>query len=388
MYDVKAKESNLAQYNNYTMAKTLSMFEWENLPETIPYFELEKLLQKHGFAFITKVEDKLYAFYGGIGGVQDVYGNPTQITINNVALKFNKTLDIKEDGVLIYNDDCMMGLLPLITKFNSSLVENDINLYMAGINSRMQTFLSASDDKTKASADDYVKKLIDGDVSVIGEAALFEGVKRQDATTSQGSAFTSLIEFHQYVKATLHNELGLNSNFNMKRERLTSGEVESVEDTLYPFIDNMMKCRLSAVELINAKYETEINVDYGSVWNKKNREMVDDIIETENDTLGGDVSNANLKDLQNNSPSNGQQEPLEESLENSQNEQINESTNGNEEPLEESLNEPLEEPLEIDAAETLAQQIEEAETMLKDETLTDEDRAVWEALLNELKGGE
>lgn len=388
MYDVKKKEHNLAQYNNYTMAKTLSMFEWADLPETIPYFELEKLLQKHGFAFITEVEGKLYAFWGGIGGLQDVYGNPTQITINNVSLGFNKTLDIKEDGVLVHNDDCMMGLLPLITKFNSALVENDINLFTAGITSRMQTLLSASDDKTKAGAEAYVEKLINGDVSVIGEAALFDGIKRQDATSSQGSAFTSLIEFHQYVKASLHNELGLNSNFNMKRERLTSGEVESVEDTLYPFIDNMMKCRLKAVELINAKYETGINVDYGSVWNKKNREMVDDIIEPEN-TEGGDVSTDNLKNSPSNSPSNGQQEPLENSLENSPNEPTDESTNGSEEPLEEPLDDSeTDRETDTEKAEVLAQQISEAETMLEDETLSDEDKEVWQALLDELKGGE
>lgn len=392
MYNVKLKGKNLAQYNNYTMAKTLSMFEWSELPETIPYFELEKLLQKHGFAFITEVEGKLYAFWGAIGGIQDAYGNPTQIIINNVALGFNKTLDIKEDGVLVHSDDCMMGLLPLITKFNSALVENDINLSMAGITSRMQTVISASDDKTKTSAENYVQKLIDGDVSVIGEAALFDGVKRQDATSSQGSAFTSLIEFHQYVKASLHNELGLNSNFNMKRERLTSGEVESVEDTLYPFIDNMMKCRLKAVELINARYETEIEVDYGSVWNKKNRELVDDIIETEN-TEGSDVSNDNLENSPSNSPSNGQQEPLEDSSENSPNEPTDESTNGSGEPLEESETD-LEPDLELDlepdveTAESLAQQIAEAETMLEDETLSDEDLGVWQALLDELKGDE
>jgi len=39
-------------------------------------------------------------------------------------------------------------------------------------------------------------------------------------------------------------------------------------------------------------------------------------------------------------------------------------------------------------AETLASQIEEAEAMLEDETLSDEDTEVLNALLNELKGGE
>jgi hypothetical protein len=87
------------------------MFEYMGLPETIPYRELEKLLQNNGYAFITEVEGELYAFGGGLGGEQDVYGNPSKITINNVALNFNKTLDIKKDGVLIHNDDSLIGLL-------------------------------------------------------------------------------------------------------------------------------------------------------------------------------------------------------------------------------------------------------------------------------------
>jgi hypothetical protein len=384
MYDVKKKDHNLAMYNNYTLAKTLSMFEWYELPETIPAFELEKLLQKHGFAFITKVEGKLYAFWGGIGGEQDVYGNPTKITINNVALKFNKTLDIKADGVLVYNDDCMNGVLPLVSRFNSSLVENDISLYMVGINSRMQTLLSASDDKTKTSADNYVQKLIDGDVSVIGEAALFDGIKRQDATSNNGSAFTSLIEFHQYIKGSLHNELGLQSNFNMKRERLTSGEVESGEDALYPFVDNMMKCRLEAVKKINAMYSTSIDVDYGGVWNVKQKELVDGVInEPSNENSGGGVSN----ESSNESPS----ESLTNLGEESSNESGKESTKylSDETQETESLPKPTpREELPKLEAETLASQIEEAEAMLEDETLSDEDTEVLNALLNELKGGE
>lgn len=279
MYDFKAKDKNLAQYNNYTLSKTLSMFEYMGLPETIPSRELEKMLQKVGYAFVTEVEGNLYAFTGGIGGEQDVYGNPTTITINNVALGFNKTLNIAEDGVLIYNDDMMCGLLPLLNKYNSALVENDINVLLVGYNSRMQTLLSASDDKTKASAEEFLNRMVGGDIGVIGEAAMFDGVKSHNAGANQGNAITALIEFHQYIKGGLNNEIGLKSNFNMKRERLTSGEIDSVDDELYPFVDNMMKCRMSAIEEINSKYSLSVEIDYGSIWNKKNRELVDDVIE-------------------------------------------------------------------------------------------------------------
>src|SRR5678809_1682814 len=157
--------------------------------------------------------------------------------------------------------------MPLFNKYNTMLVENDINLMMHGYNSRLQTFISAGDDQTRESAEAFLEKLIKGELGVIGESALFDGVKTHGISSNTRSV-TSLVEFHQYLKGSLFNEIGLSSNFNMKRERLTEGEVEAVEDTLYPFVDNMMKNRQLALLEINTKYGLEINIDYGSIWSK------------------------------------------------------------------------------------------------------------------------
>ncbi len=276
MYDYKNKVANVEQSNAYMLAKTLSMFEWEGLPETIPYEELEKLLQVNGYAFITEVGGELYAFTGGMGGLQDVYGNPTEITINNVALKFNKTLNLETDGVLVRSDDLKLGLRPILTKYHTIMCENDINMMLHGYLGRLTTMISASDDKTKTSAETMLEKVVDGELAIIGESAMFDGVKSHQAGRSH--PVTSLIEFQQYMKASMYNEIGLNANFNMKRERLNSAEVLQNEDTIYPFVDNMMKCRLVAVEKINEMYGTEIDVDYGSVWADKKRERVDNIV--------------------------------------------------------------------------------------------------------------
>jgi hypothetical protein len=279
MYDYKNKVANVEQSNAYMLAKTLSMFEWEGLPETIPYEELEKLLQVNGYAFITEVGGELYAFAGGMGGLQDVYGNPSEITINNVALKFNKTLNLETDGVLVHSDDMKLGLRPILNKYHMIMCENDINMMVHGYNGRLSTLISASDDKTKASAETMLDKVIAGELAIIGESAMFDGVTSHQAGRSH--PITSLIEFQQYMKASMYNEIGLNANFNMKRERLNSAEVLQNEDSIYPFVDNMMKCRLVAVGKINEMYDTEIDVDYGSVWADKKRERVDNIVDNE-----------------------------------------------------------------------------------------------------------
>lgn len=268
MYDYKNKERNISQLNDYMLVKTLSMFNYENLPPTLQGVEIEKQLQKFGYTFITEVEGNLYSFTGNFGGELDVYSQPTNITINNVALNFNKTLSIADDGVLIKNDDLQIGLLPLYERYNTALIENEITMFIHSYNSRIQTLISAGDDITKESAEKYLEKIISGELGIIGENRLFEGIKAQNAQTTGSTNMQHLIEYNQYLKASLYNEVGLNANFNMKRERLNSSEVELNTDNLYPFIDNMYLNRLEGLKKLNEKYSQQIAVNFGSSWNK------------------------------------------------------------------------------------------------------------------------
>ena len=373
-YVVNSKTENLAMLNRQMLVKTLSMFEWENLPPTIPKKELERQLQTMGYSFITEINGKLYAFTGGLGGEIDEYGNPTEITINNVALNFNKTLSLKDDGVLICNDDLMIGLLPVFNRYNSMIVENDINLSMLGLSSRSQILLTASDTKSKASAELFLKRLTDGELSVIGENPIFDGVKALSLNTNSTNNFNSLIEFNQYLKGSLYNEVGIQANTVMKRERVNSEEVNANNDLLFPFIYNMLENRLTAIKAINEKYSENIAVDFGSIWKVKAIEKVDNIVndvsrETDNEPL--------------NEPS---QEPINEPINEPLNEPINEPIN---EPSNEPSNEPNNEPSNevgqyLDKA--IEQDIADAKEMLASgDGLTDDDKKELQDLITVLE---
>ena len=288
MYNFKDKETNLHLKNSYMLTRTLSMFDYEGLPDTIPEQELEKLLQVNGYAFITVVNNELYAFVGNLGGEPDVYGKPTEITVNNPYLKLSKTYNILSEGVLMVNDDLQMGLIELYNYYNTMLVENDITLFLENVNNRMQTLISASDNGTIESAEQYLQDIIDGELGIIGENAMFDSLK-VNSNIKQANSVTPLIEFHQYIKASLYNEVGLNANFNMKRERLTAGEVEMNNDNLYPLVDNMLHVRDEGVKELNDRFGLNVTVELGSVWNKINMlddvesEVIDDEPETETD---------------------------------------------------------------------------------------------------------
>lgn len=269
-YDYTDKDTNIRNLNNYMLDRTIKMFQYEGLPDTIPARELEKILQLAGYAFITEVKGELYALWGGLGGPLDEYYRPTKITIANPWLDFNAILDVNKDGVLIYNDDMKVGLAPMFSKYHTLMVENDITMILNSYNNRIQTLIAAGDDQSRESAEAYLQKIQDGKLGIIAEQRIFDGVTVHNSSSSVAANTAALTEFHQYLRATLMNEVGLDAQYNMKRERLTAGEVQQNDEGLYPLITNMLFNRRQGMEAVNEKYGTQAVVQFGGAWSSRN----------------------------------------------------------------------------------------------------------------------
>ena len=260
------KTKNISLENEITYNKTMAMFKYHNLPNTIPCYELENLLQKNGFACVAQVEGSLYAFDGGLGGEPDVYYRPTICTVANPALKLTRDFEIDKDCVIVKNDSNMVGLSHTIAKYNTLLAENEITMLIALINSRMNIIFSGADSATKASAEQYLNMIVQGKLGVISDNAFLESLKIQIGSTTRNNVFEDLIRLNQYLKAGLNNAIGLNSNSAMKKERLITAEIDVNNTALYPLIDDMLECRRNAIEKINAMFETDITVELNSSW--------------------------------------------------------------------------------------------------------------------------
>lgn len=258
----------------YMLARTQSMFKYENLPSTIPQRDLELLLQTCGYAGIADVNGSLYALYGERGGEPNPYYMPTIYTVANPALKLSKTYEIGENVVVIPNDSMYVGLVPMFSRYVSLMVENDISIRLAAINSRMTVLLSSPDDRTRQSAIEYLKNIEDGKLGVISDSAFLDSIKAQPgATQAFSNIMQELIELQQYLKASWYNELGLQSNYNMKRESINADEAAMNEDTLLPFIDDMLKCRKEGVQAVNDMFGTSITVSLASAWEDNQQEL-------------------------------------------------------------------------------------------------------------------
>ena len=264
-YNHANKQQNIFTFNEMMFNRTVQMFHYENLPDTLPFTELEKLLQLNGQAIIGEYQGSLYCFEGGLSG-NDAYGNPTTATVNNPYLKFNKEYEIGTDCVVMKNDTSSLGLSWLFSKYGTMLLENDITMILASYNKRVQTIISGDDAVGISSAKKYLDDIVNGELGVIETGKFFDGITTNSANSQGTTNYTELIEYTQYLKASLFNELGIDMPFNMKRERLNTSEVEQNSSSLYTLVNDMLFNRKSALDEINELFGTEITVDYSEPW--------------------------------------------------------------------------------------------------------------------------
>lgn len=283
--DILDKKKSIFNYVMLMFDRTNQMFEYDALPDTIPAYMLELYLQLNGHVGLTEVNGKLYALPGGLGGAPDPYYRPTLYVVANPGLGYSASLDIlnhlppfgKQDSqgkcVVMRNDTNMRGLFYLFSRYATELAENDVSIRSAQINARQQTFIAASTDKQAASAQAYLDGLEKGKLAAVGAQAFLEGIEVMNVSTQASNSIIQLIELQQYLKASWYNEIGLNANFNMKREYLSEEEIRASTDVLLPLIDDMLRCREEAIDLVNQTYGTNIIVRKNSSWENKQDEL-------------------------------------------------------------------------------------------------------------------
>lgn len=253
---------------------TTRMFKYDGLPETITSKDLETQLQVGGFSIWKDVDDKLYSLIGTLGGQPNPYYLPTLAIVANPALKYNASLEIDKQCVVMRNDNYYQGLMPVICKYADLITEAELSLKYCLYNARIPAIMQADNDNTKQSAENFFKKIINGEeYGIVGSKQLFDGLKSFEFT--RAPFVKDIIESIQYLKGSFYNEIGLQSQFNMKREAINEAEATLNDDILMPTIDTMYDNRVKALEKINAMFGTNITVDFDSSWktNKVEKEI-------------------------------------------------------------------------------------------------------------------
>lgn len=279
-----------------------SMFEWTGLPDSIPQYILERYLKVNGWCGIAKAPNnaqsnagELVCFFGGLGQKPDLYYQPTHIILANPVLG-SKDYEIGKDVVWAKNDSCHKGISQLISRYSHLLASNDISINIAQVTTRMPFVFTAETENEKLSAEKYIEQVEKGQLGVIKTSSFNNGVKPQPATSENScNIIKALIELHQYLKAQFYNDLGVGSNFNMKRERLTTAEVENNSPALLPLVDEMLEFRKLICKEVHEMFpEQNWTVRLNSAWELENlsqhQEVEDDSRPLEKEDNTDDLS--------------------------------------------------------------------------------------------------
>ena len=288
--DFKDKERLYRFHIRNFQKKLNNMFEYENLPETITNRYLELLIQVNGFAIIFQKDEKTYCSFGGLGGKPNHEYMPTLATIANPflgisgkwAIDWGYGIDSKLNGekiegecVVIPNDSLFMGTIPVNSYYATQLIENDLTMNCNLINLRVMNLIYAKDEDVKKSLDEVIEDLENGKIKSALDENFFEDGIKSTPFGSNGSAnnIVQLLEQRQYIKGSWWNEWGVQSNYNMKRESITSSENILNVDNLIPLTDSMKDFREKSWELANKKFGLSVKVDFSSAWKKLKKEL-------------------------------------------------------------------------------------------------------------------
>ena len=275
---VTDKSKSSASIINYMLARLQKMFKYSGLPSSIPRQYLENYLLVNGSCIIARdkknpSDQNIYAFVGAAGGEPDIYYRPTRYMVANPSLNFSAEYYISStdpnhepDAVLIRNDTMWQGLYPMMARYASLISENLLTIRTADVMLRVLALITAPDDSSRLAADQFLKDITDGHLASIAENRFLDGIRMQNPPSNNGSYLTQFIELLQYLVGSFYNEVGLNANYNMKREALSESETGLNDDSLMPLCEDMLRCRREDMQAVNSLFGTSIEVDFDSSW--------------------------------------------------------------------------------------------------------------------------
>ena len=269
---MKAKNQNEVRYFthfNILYNALLEMFEWHDLPPTIPKRFLESFLHSTGKVFIAKINGEIYACNGTLSGEVDAYGMGTEcIAVTPVGETCGKRgVDIAYG---INNDTSTPDTL---TYWISHLLgETDKSLQANVLYSRYMPIPKVNDMKDKQAFDEVLDKLEEGQLRAFASRNLFSEELGENADVfeitdvNRSDKIQHLSRLYDDLYKRFYNVYGQPLQTQNKSSQALSDEVHGMDSVSFIIPMQMYKCRLALADEINRIFDTNISVTFSEPW--------------------------------------------------------------------------------------------------------------------------
>lgn len=248
------------QYFNRLVELSVSMFEWQGLPETVDPRYLELHLFQNGSMVYFRDEVMGDLCLDCIANGQfDVYGNPISRRAYSSYNQYQKTLN-ESDSVIIWNNYLRQPSVLDVKMFAKRLYNLD-RIIDVNANAQKTPVLVQGTEKQRLTLVNLYKEFD-------GNAPFIFGDKNLDLNSLRAISTNApyVADKLYQLKTQIWNEaltyLGI-SNLNIqKKERMITDEVQRNQGGTIASRYSRLEARREAVNKINRMFGTDISVDY------------------------------------------------------------------------------------------------------------------------------
>lgn len=248
----------------------LSMFEWENLPESMNARFLEMCLYYNGQGAMLYDDDYGYInTMASDGGYINIYGLPTEVTCYSYRFNQRRSLYMTDTGeekgkecILVINNYERIPTQAMVTLFAYRLAEAqrtaDVN-----IKAQRTPVLITTDQKQYFTLKKMYEEYDGNTPAIFADNNVISPDALKALKTEAPFIVNDIMEYKREIWNEFLTTLGI-SNLSEKRERLISNEVDSNNELVNLNLQSQLIPRKEACKQFNEKYglmgEKAINV--------------------------------------------------------------------------------------------------------------------------------
>lgn len=220
----------------------------KGLPDDADYDFIMSQLLLVGRISVFEDKGKVYLLNGHIGGAPDEYYYPTRVLVANPILgSFDLERDKKAVMVYLTPTDRLLdvpkvpslvygGLFSLISMVANILSECMTTVNTTLMNTRVHAIYTADTESAARSAEPILKSIYEGKPFSVVTSELLERLNVNPLSEhGLSNCLIETLEVCQYVLSLFWNGIGIDANYNMKRERLITAEVDkNVQSLIVP----------------------------------------------------------------------------------------------------------------------------------------------------------
>lgn len=237
-------------------------------------------------------------WFSGHGHFNEYYIQDEFLSVNPWR-NSNKTEFDKNNACIVYSDinaylcNEDVGLYDFCHDYSDIVNSIDKSIRALAKNSKVIAFITGSDYGFVESARRMIDKLFDGDDCIgIMEESLVDNIKVNPISEKMDYKFSELIKARQYYISDFYQKIGVASNQNMKKERLTDNESQLIEGVANVDFNHILDNLNSSVSFVNEKFGLNISFELNEKEEEKpgeeeNEESVDDDTD-DKDNVGSD----------------------------------------------------------------------------------------------------